>query len=225
MPERTSSPPREPLRRYRLNSGRFVSWATAACTLAFIAFTLCLPEEAAAFFTRANGFFNTHFNWVFVLVINVMLGFVLWLSCSKYGRIRLGGDRAKPEFGDVAWYSMIFSAGIGIGIFFYGVAEPIYHSLSLPAALDSGSGFDNFKVMFLHWGLHAWSVYALLAVGLAYFSYNKGLPFAARSLFYPLLKTKIYGIWGDLIDTLCTVCILFGLATSLGLGPSRSMRE
>lgn len=84
--------------------------------------------------------------------------------------------------------------------------------------LDSGAGCDNFKIMFLHWGVHAWAVYALLAVGLAYFSYNKGLPFAARSLFYPLLHKKIYGIAGDLIDTLCTVSILFGLATSLGLG-------
>ena len=112
---------------------------------------------------------------------------------------------------------MIFSAGIGIGLFFYGVAEPLYH-LHLPAALDSGAGTDNFKIMFLHWGIHAWAVYALLAVGLAYFSYNKGLPFAARSLFYPLLRDRIYGFAGDIIDTFCTLSILFGLATSLGLG-------
>ena len=214
----TSPGAREPLTRFRKHSGSFVSWGTAAFTIAFIAFTLWKPRLAAEVFAQANAFFSTHFNWLFILVINAVLAFVLWLSCSKYGAIRLGGPRAKPEFGDAAWYSMIFSAGIGIGIFFYGVAEPITHSLYLPAALDGGSGFDNFKVMFLHWGLHAWAVYALLAVGLAYFSYNKGLPFAARSLFYPLLKTKIYGIWGDLIDTLCTVCILFGLATSLGLG-------
>ena len=207
----------EVLARYRKGSGRVVSWVTAAVTVAFIAGTLLWPDPAAEFFAGVNRLFNVHFNWLFVLAINAVLIFVVWLSCSKFGSIRLGGSEAKREFGDVAWYSMIFSAGIGIGIFFYGVAEPIYH-MHLPEALDSGSGFDNFKVMFLHWGVHAWAVYGLLAIGLAYFSYNKGLPFAARSLFYPILKKKIYGLAGDLIDSICTVCILFGLATSLGLG-------
>lgn len=111
----------------------------------------------------------------------------------------------------------MISAGIGIGIFYYGVAEPIQH-LSIPTALQSRSHFDNFKVMFLNWGAHAWAVYGLLAIGLGYFSYNKGLPFAIRSLFYPLLKDKIYGIMGDIIDTVATLVVLFGLATSLGLG-------
>jgi choline/carnitine/betaine transport len=112
---------------------------------------------------------------------------------------------------------MIFSAGIGIGIFFYGVAEPICHQ-NLPEALSTASDFDCFKVMFLHWGFHAWAVYALLAVGLAYFAYNRKLPFAAQSMFYPLLKDRIYGLPGSLIGTLFTVSILFGLAASLGLG-------
>ena len=206
-----------PLTRYRTKSGRFVSLVTAAFTIAFIAFTILFPEAAASFFGEMNRLFNERFNWLYILVINAVLVFVVWLSLSRYGRIRLGGKDAKPEFGDAAWYSMIFSAGIGIGIFFYGVAEPICH-LHLPDALDTGSGCDNFKVMFLHWGVHAWAIYAILAIGLAYFSYNKALPFAARSLFYPLLKKKIYGTAGDLIDTLCTVSILFGLATSLGLG-------
>ena len=201
----------------RARSAKVVSALTALCTIAFIAFTLLEPDSSARFFSEANRVFNEQFNWVYVFSINVVLVFLLWLSLSKYGRIRLGGEDAQIEFGDVAWYSMIFSAGIGIGIFFYGVAEPIYH-MHLPAPLDSGTGFDNFKIMFLHWGVHAWAVYALLAVGLAYFSYNRGLPFAARSLFYPLLREKIYGLAGDFIDTLCTVSILFGLATSLGLG-------
>lgn len=205
------------LAHYRRSSGRIVSIITAAFTILFIVFTILYPDASADFFGTMNQLFNVHFNWLFVLVINAVLIFVVWLSLSKYGSIRLGGPNAKVEFGNIAWYSMIFSAGIGIGIFFYGVAEPIYH-MNLPSALDSGTGFDNFKVMFLHWGVHAWAVYGILAIGLAYFSYNKGLPFAARSLFYPLLKKKIYGIAGDLIDSLCTVCILFGLATSLGLG-------
>ena len=99
----------------------------------------------------------------------------------------MGGHTAKPEFKDTSWFAMMFSAGIGIGIFFYGVAEPIYH-LEIPNGLQSNSVFDNFKVMYLHYGLHAWAIYIIFAIGLGYFSYNKGLPFAIRSLFYPLLK-------------------------------------
>lgn len=127
------------LDQYRKSSGRFVSAATAACTITFIAFTILQPELSSNFFAGANQLFNEYFNWLYILVINAVMIFVIWLSFSKYGSIRLGGAKAKPEFGDIAWYSMIFSAGIGIGIFFYGVAEPIYH-MNLPAALDSGAG-------------------------------------------------------------------------------------
>ncbi len=143
--------------------------------------------------------------------------FLIFMGFSKFGKIRLGGYTSKPEYSTVSWYAMMFSAGIGIGIFFYGVAEPIYH-LDIPNALQSGSAFDSFKVMYLHWGAHAWAVYGLFAIGLGYFSYNKGLPFAIRSLFYPLLKERIYGVLGDIIDTVATLSVLFGLATSLGLG-------
>lgn len=128
-----------------------------------------------------------------------------------------GGYTAKPEFKDVSWFAMMFSAGIGIGIFFYGVAEPLYH-LNIPTGLQSGSAFDNFKVMYLHYGIHAWAIYIVFAIGLGYFSYNKGLPFAIRSLFFPLLKQKIYGFWGNIIDTIAALAVLFGLAVSLGLG-------
>ena len=195
----------------------FVTLATAAATIAFIVFTLSMPETAADFFKRANAFFNEHFNWLYILTVNVILIAVLYLGISKYGRIRLGGDSARPEFGTVTWYAMMFSAGIGIGVFFYGVAEPFYH-MNIPAALQSGSDFDNFKVMYLNWGFHAWAVYSIFGIALGYFAYNKGLPFAARSIFYPVLKDKIYGIWGDIIDSACTVPVLFGLAASLGLG-------
>lgn len=129
----------------------------------------------------------------------------------------MGGYTAKPEFKDVSWFAMMFSAGIGIGIFFYGVAEPLYH-LRIPSGLQSGSAFDNFKVMYLHYGVHAWAIYIIFAIGLGYFSYNKGLPFAIRSLFFPLLKEKIYGFWGNIIDTVAALAVLFGLAVSLGLG-------
>lgn len=185
--------------------------------LGFVIFTIIKPNISAEFFSSINASLNKNFNWVYVLTINGAFVFLVFIGMSKYGNIRLGGYTSKPEYGDFPWYAMMFSAGIGIGIFFYGVAEPIYH-LNIPDALQSGSAFDNFKVMFLHWGAHAWAVYGLLAIGLAYFTYNKGLPFAIRSLFYPVLKEKIYGIWGDIIDTIATLAVLFGLATSLGLG-------
>ncbi len=146
--------------------------------------------------------------------------FLLFVGFSKFGNIRLGGYTAKPEFNDISWFAMMFSAGIGIGIFFYGVAEPLYH-LNIPTALQSGSAFDNFKIMYLHYGVHAWAIYVVFAIGLGYFSYNRGLPFAIRSLFYPLLKEKIYGMWGNIIDTVATLAVLFGLAVSLGLGASQ----
>lgn len=195
----------------------FVSLVAAVLVLGFTLFVLVKPDLAVTTFGNANNTLNQSFNWLFVLVINSSIIFLMVMGFSKFGRIRLGGFKAKPEYSNFAWYAMLFSAGIGIGIFFYGVAEPIYH-LSIPEALDSNSDFDNFKTMYLHWGAHAWSLYGLVAVGLGYFSFNKGLPFSFRSLFYPLIKDKIFGIWGNIIDTIAVVAVLFGLATSLGLG-------
>lgn len=195
----------------------FVSLTAAFLVGGFILFTLIKPDLAAHTFSEINGFLNQRFNWVYIATINLSVVFLLVMGLSKLGKIRLGGFTARPEYSNFAWYSMLFSAGIGIGIFFYGVAEPIYH-LSIPQALQSGSVFDNFKIMYLHWGAHAWSLYGLVAVGLGYFAYNLNLPLSFRSLFYPIIKDKIFGIWGDIIDTFAVLAVLFGLATSLGLG-------
>ncbi|NLZ94419.1 MAG: BCCT family transporter [Bacteroidales bacterium] len=195
----------------------FVSVVTALSVLAFSLFTILKPELSAEFFGNVNTAINKNFNWLYIFTANASIAFLLFIGFSKFGNIRLGGYTAKPEFKDVSWFAMMFSAGIGIGIFFYGVAEPIFH-LNIPEGLQSGSTFDNFKVMYLHYGIHAWAIYIIFAIGLGYFSYNKGLPFAVRSLFYPLLKEKIYGFWGNVIDTVATLAVLFGLAVSLGLG-------
>ena len=203
--------------KFGLDMNIFVSLVSAILVLGFIIFTIVKPNVSEKLFSGINSLFNRKFNWLYVITINAAFMFLIYIGFSKLGRIRLGGYTSTPEYGDLAWYSMMFSAGIGIGIFFYGVAEPIYH-LNIPTALRTGSEFDNFKVMYLHWGAHAWAVYGLLAIGLGYFSYNKGLPFAIRSLFYPILKDKIYGVLGDIIDTVATLSVLFGLATSLGLG-------
>lgn len=203
--------------KFGLDMNLFVSIVSALLVLGFASFTILKPDVSAEFFGGVNDSINKNFNWLFVLTINSAFIFLVVVGISKLGRIRLGGFLATPEYSDFAWYSMLFSAGIGIGILFYGVAEPIYH-LKIPEALQTGSQFDNFKIMYMHWGAHAWAAYALVAVGLGYFSYNKKLPFSFRSLFYPLLKEKIYGIYGDIADTIAVLAVLFGLATSLGLG-------
>ena len=202
---------------FGLDMNVFVSVVSALLVLGFSVFTIVKPNVSAEFFANTNAAINQNFNWLYVITINAALAFMLFIGFSKFGNIRLGGYTTKPEFSDLSWFAMMFSAGVGIGIFFYGIAEPIYH-LNIPEALQSDSAFDSFKIMYLHWGFHAWAIYGLLAIGLGYFSYNKGLPFAMRSLFYPLLKEKIYGIWGDIIDTVATLAVLFGLAVSLGIG-------
>lgn len=195
----------------------FVSIVSGVLVLGFIIFVLTMPELATKTFGDINSIINQKFNWLFAITVNAAFVFLMVFGLSKFGRIRLGGFNAKPEYSTFAWYAMLFSAGIGIGIFFYGVAEPIYH-LNIPEALNTGSDFDNFKMMYLHWGAHAWALYGLVAMGLGYFSFNKGLPFSFRSLFYPIIKDKIFGVMGDIIDTLAVIAVLFGLATSLGLG-------
>ena len=139
---------------------------------------------------------------------------------SKYGEIRLGGEDAEPEFSTKSWFAMLFSAGMGIGLLFYGVAEPMFHFSNPPMAVASQSdaAHQAMGFTFLHWGLHSWAVYALIALALAFFSFNKGLPLSIRSIFYPLLGERIHGAWGNIIDILATIATLFGVATSLGFG-------
>jgi len=203
--------------KWGLDMNLTVSLVSALLVLGFIVFTITMPDKSSETFGNVNDFLNNNFAWLYVLTMNSAFIFLVWLGFSKFGKIRLGGFKAKPEYSNFSWYAMLFSAGTGIGIFFYGVAEPIYH-LNVPEGLSSGSPFDNFKIMYMQWGVHAWAAYGLVAVGLGYFSYNKKLPFSLRSLFYPLIKEKIFGLWGDIIDTIAVLAVLFGLATSLGLG-------
>ena len=163
---------------------------------------------------------STNAGWFFTLSVNIILLFILYLMFSQYGNIRLGGNDAEPDFSTLSWFAMLFSAGMGIGLLFYGVAEPMFHFHSPPVAVDSAAeaARNAMKYTFLHWGLHPWAIYALVALALAFFSFNKGQPLSIRSIFYPLLGEKINGGWGNLIDILATIATLFGVATSLGFG-------
>jgi choline/carnitine/betaine transport len=158
-------------------------------------------------------------DWVFILSGNFFVLLALYLAFSRLGRIRIGGLTAKPEFTNFAWYSMLISAGMGIGLMFWAVGEPLTHLNITPPIYESGDGaFRAMASTFLHWGLHPWAIYAVLALALSYFAYNKKLPLSLRSIFYPLFKDKVFGHLGDVIDVIAVLATLFGLATSLGLG-------
>jgi choline/glycine/proline betaine transport protein len=189
----------------------------------FISGTLIFPTQAETFFDwLLNGIGNT-FGWFYILAANLFIIVLALFAFSKFGTIRIGGPDAQPEFSRFAWYAMLLSAGMGIGLMFWSVAEPIYHYTdpspmfgvlaSTPDAAQAAMGTTYF-----HWGVHPWGIYALVALALAFFAYNRGLPLTIRSIFYPLLGNRIYGVWGNIIDILSVLATLFGLATSLGFG-------
>lgn len=197
-----------------------VFWPAAILIILFIAVTLIIGEPMNGIFASVQSAISNFGGWFFVLAVNIFLFFVLYIAFSKYGKIRLGGDKAKPEFSNLAWFAMLFSAGMGIGILFWSVGEPINHFISPPNAEPRTveAAREAMEITFLHWGLHAWGIYALVGMALAFFTFNKKLPLTISSVFYPLLGKKIYGPWGKAINVLAVVATLFGLATSLGLG-------
>jgi len=203
-----------------------VSLIAGGLVLLFIVFTLVFAPESADLFGRLlNGIGDT-FGWLYVLAANFFVLVMILLACSRYGSIRIGGPDAVPEFSTPSWYAMLISAGMGIGLMFWSVAEPIRHFVSpspmfdiaaqTPQASQSALG-----LAFFHWGLHPWGIYALVGLALAFFAFNRGLPLTIRSIFHPLLGDRIYGTWGNIIDILSVLATLFGLATSLGLGVSQ----
>ncbi|TYB71828.1 BCCT family transporter [Bizionia gelidisalsuginis] len=197
-----------------------VFFTSAITIIIIITLTLMFKDGAEQYFTEIQDFIANKAGWFFILSINVFLIFMLYLAFSKFGQLRIGGQSAKPEFKTISWFAMLFSAGMGIGLLFWSISEPIYHFLSPPMA-EGGTAEaakEAMKFTFLHWGFHAWAVYALVGLSLAYFTYSRGLPLTIRSVFYPFLGDKIYGKIGDAIDIFAVLATLFGLATSLGMG-------
>jgi choline/glycine/proline betaine transport protein len=197
-----------------------VFWPSALIIVAFIAITLIVGEPMDKVFTAIQTGISNFGGWFFVLSVNIFLFFVLYIAFSKYGSIRLGGKNSRPEFSTVSWFAMLFSAGMGIGILFWSVGEPINHFINPPDAEPRTveAARESMEITFLHWGLHAWGIYALVGMALAFFTFNKKLPLTISSVFYPLLGDKVNGPWGKVINVLAVVATLFGLATSLGLG-------
>lgn len=200
-----------------------VTVISALLLVLFIAGTLLFQKEADEVFKAALNFVGSTMGWFYILSANIFVFVVFAFAFSHFGKIRIGGPDARPEFSNFAWYAMLISAGMGIGLLFWSVAEPLYHYNS-PSPMFGLEGKSTeaaqaaMGVTYFHWGLHPWGIYALVSLALAFFAYNRGLPLTIRSVFYPLLGDKIYGFWGHLIDILSVLATLFGLATSLGLG-------
>lgn len=201
-----------------------VTLVSLIAVLIFILPTLLFHDSAASFFASMLSWVTSTFGWFLILAVNAFIIAAVFFAFGRFGRIRLGGANATPEFSRLAWYAMLLSAGMGIGLMFWSVGEPMFH-YGAPAPLFSNTAPNTpdaaqaaMGVTYFHWGLHPWAIYALVGLGLAFFAYNRGLPLTIRSIFHPLLGERIYGFWGNLIDILAVIATLFGLATSLGLG-------
>ena len=193
---------------------------SAMIMLVFILVATVFTDSSKAFFNFLQHSIVKNVSWVFTFCTVLFLAFVLFLLFSRFGSIRLGKDDERPEFGYTTWFAMLFSAGMGIGLVFWSIAEPIKHYSSPPiqGAEAPAPIKQAMEITFFHWGLHAWAIFMVVGLSLAFFSYRKGLPLAIRSSFYPLLGNKIYGPWGNFIDIFAVVGTMFGVATSLGLG-------
>ena len=196
--------------------------ATLFFVVLLVAMILIAPEQTQTLLNSAKSGIFANFSWFYVLAFSVFLGFLVILSVSSLGNIKLGNDEEEPEFGFLSWLAMLFAAGMGVGLMFFGVAEPLTHYLS-----DITTGTAEHKQQeallhtLFHWGIHAWAVYGTIALALAYFGFRYKLPLALRSCFYPLLKERINGKLGDLIDIMALLATLFGIITTLGFGASQ----
>ena len=192
----------------------------------FIAVTILLGDSAAAAYNWLFNFIGETFGWFYLLAVNIFIVVLLYFAFGKFGNIRIGGVEAEKEFSDFSWMAMLFSAGMGIGLMFFSVLEPVFYFSSVPTfwGAEAGTGAAASAAMaqtFFHWGFHPWAIYGLVGLGLAFFSFNRGLPLTFRSIFWPLLGDRIYGWPGHVIDLVTVFATLFGLATSLGLGVSQ----
>lgn len=177
-------------------------------------------DQAQSVFSDVQAWIIVYAGWFYILVVALILLAVAFCMVSRFGNIKLGPDHSQPDYSGVTWFSMLFCAGMGIGLMFFGVAEPLMHTL-VPPVGEAGSLFaarEAIKITFFHWGLHAWAIYGIVALTLAYFAYRRGLPLTLRSALYPLIGERIYGPIGHAVDIFAVVSTVLGVATSLGFG-------
>ena len=199
-----------------------VFFVSSLTIIAFVVGVLGFRDAASGVFDWLYGWLVSTFDWVFMGAANVFLLFCILLLATPVGRVRLGGPDARPDYSLWSWFAMLFAAGIGIGLMFFGVAEPVQHFLNPPLGVDAAdtAAARSMAVAsaIFHWGVHPWAIYAVVALALAFAAYNLRLPLTIRSAFHPLLGDAVWGRFGHCIDIMAVFATLFGLATSLGLG-------
>ena len=207
--------------------------ASKGMVLAFVVFTLWNVEQAATVYAGVRVWIEASLDWYYILAVSLALFVCLFLLCSPYGKLRLGDDASRPEFSNFSWLAMLFSAGVGIGLLFFSIAEPLFYFDNAQTAgypnnphadrvsaltPDRDRAVAAMRVTYFHWGLHAWCVYVIVGLCLAYFGYRKKLPLTLRSALHPVIGERIYGPAGHAVDLLAVFGTVFGVATSLGLG-------
>ncbi|WP_416398850.1 BCCT family transporter [Allohahella sp. A8] len=200
-----------------------VFFCSAFLIIALVLYSALLPANAQAVFSAIQSWIITNASWVYILAVALILLTVVSLAVSRFGDIKLGPDHSEPDYSRATWFAMLFSAGMGIGLMFFGVAEPVMHFLDPPTGEGgtAAAAREAMKITFFHWGLHAWAIYAIVALVLAYFSYRHGLPLTLRSALFPLIGDRIYGPIGHAVDIFAIISTVLGVATSLGLGVSQ----
>jgi len=202
----------------KLNRGVFFS--ASAVIFMLVTITVMFPADMEALFSDVQKTLIDTAGWFYVLSVAGILVAVVYLCVSRHGHIKLGPDHAQADYSQLTWLAMLFSAGMGIGLMFFGVAEPVMHYVAPPTAdpYSVEATREALKMTFFHWGLHGWAIYAVVALILAYFSFRHNLPLTLRSAFHPLIGDKIYTWRGDIIDSFAVISTIFGVTTSLGFG-------
>lgn len=193
---------------------------TTGITLAFVLAGIAAPQTSSTFFSALQSWIVAELGWFYLLSVAIFLVLLALLGFSSHGRVKLGPNHSEPEFSYSAWFSMLFAAGMGIGLVFFGVAEPVQHFTNPPVGdpASIAAARAAMQLSYFHWGLHAWAIYAVVGISLAYFSFRHGLPLTMRSALYPIIGERIYGPIGHAVDTFAVIGTIFGVATSLGLG-------
>ncbi|MBZ9558379.1 MULTISPECIES: choline BCCT transporter BetT [Modicisalibacter] len=186
----------------------------------FSLWTMIATQQANTVINAVLGWISNTFGWYYFLTVVIYLGFVIYLGLSRYGKIRLGPEHSRPDFNIFSWSAMLFSAGIGIGVIFFALAEPLTQFYNAPGAPDDqiAAARHAMELTFLHWGLSGWGIYTLVGMSLAFFSYRHNLPLTIRSALYPIFGDRIYGAIGHAVDIAAVLGTVFGIAASLGIG-------
>lgn len=195
---------------------------SAILSVTLVVGTLLFQDQAAVLFGDMRNWITTTFDWLYLISGNVILLFCFGVAFSRLGKVRLGGPDAKPRYGYPGWFAMLFAAGVGIGLMFFGVLEPVTHTVHPPLGIDPAdvetARAAGMSAAIFHWGLHAWGFYGLVALSLAFFCFNRGMPLTMRSAFYPMIGDRAWGWTGHVVDIVAVLATLLGLAVSLGFG-------